>query len=340
MQEEKTICYKISTLIKVLEHAIKTDSLNVGKMAKLLHSMRTDAQAMENGLKARKKLMVENKLEKKYKKQKKKDDIPDGINEIGNMELHAQEKLEFEFIVKRIKDNKIVYQNKSHAGVISTVEKIEDINRFGEIDGRTQKFTFGQPLAYWFAFDQLRQSIEDKKVEILSALKDAISLNQFADPKIRQQIVDTANQMEVADYPKLKNTKNVVLYTDGGSLYNGTPKQKGSICVTTEDEILIVDKNTGKHTCNDTEFLAIEKAVDILIANGVKEAKIYTDSRLACMMVQGFWVGKVARLKQRRDKICDKIDSNQLNINFKWIPRGKNKAGQVLESGRIKGGSK
>ena len=334
MQQEKTICHKINESIKALELTIKTSSLNVSKMAKLLHSIRTDAQAMENGLKARKKLMVENNLEKKYQKQKKKAIIPEGVNKIENMELNTQEKTEFEFIVKRIKDNKIIYRNKSHAGVISTVEKIESIDRFGELDGRTQRFVFGQPLAYWFAFDQLRQSIEDKKVEIIASLKDAVDSNKLVDPKVRQKIVDTANQLE-NDYPKLKNTKNVILYTDGGSNGNGTDRAIGSICVTTESEILIVDKNTGKHTSNDAEFLAIEKAVDILIANGVKKAKIYTDSKIACNMVKRLWKGKIERLKKRRDKICNKIDSNQLKINFQWIPRDSNKAGQVLEFGFI-----
>ncbi len=337
MQQEKTICHKISKSIEVLEFTINTGSFDVGKMAKLLHSIRQDAQGMENGLKARKKLIIKNNLEEKYQKQKKKNNTPSGINEIEKLEIHTQEKEEFEFTIKRIKDNKIVYQNKSHAGVVSIVEEIESIDRFGEMDGRTQKFTFGQPLAYWFAFDQLRQSIEARKVEIVSALKDAIGSNKLMDPKIRQQILDTANQVK-KDYPKLKNTENVVLYVDGGSKDNGTDHAVGSICVTTEDDVLFIDKNTGVHTNNDTEFLAIEKAIDILIENNVKEAKIISDSRLACNMVNELWKGKIFRLRKRRDKICKKIEEHGLDIDLQWQSRKFNKAGQVLEHGSIKKG--
>jgi hypothetical protein len=196
MKDEQTICYKVSEAIKEVEKAIATQAFDVGKMAKLLHAIRQDAQHMENGLKLRKSLMVEAGIEEKYQAEKKKAKTPGGINEIYNKEEYTKERKTFDFIVKESETGKVVYQNTSFAGVLSTVEEIKDIDRNGEIDGQTQVFHFGHPLAFWFAFDQLRQSIEARKVEVLSALKEAVLSNKLVDLEVRKQIVNCANQVK------------------------------------------------------------------------------------------------------------------------------------------------
>jgi len=193
MKQENTICYKVSESIKVIETTVKTGNFNAGKLAKLLHQIRKDAQKMEDGLKARKNVMIKNNLEKEYQKNKKGVEF-DGINEISKIEEISKEKEEFEVTIKRIKTNKIVYKNKSHAGVICNVEKLKEMDKFGEIDGTTQVFTFGHTLAFWFAFDQLRQAVEGRKTEIMSAIQKAVNSNELIDPEVRANIIKLANQ--------------------------------------------------------------------------------------------------------------------------------------------------
>jgi hypothetical protein len=196
MRDQDTICYKVSEAIRELENTVATNSLNVGRLAKLLHGIRQDAQTMENGLKLRKSMMSEAGIEDKYQEAKGKARTPGGINKIHNKKEYTKGKTQFEFIIKDQKTGETVYQNASHGGVISTVERIEDIDKDGHIDGQAQVFQFGHTLVYWFAYDQLRQAIEARKVQIISAIKEAILSNKLSDPKVRKQIVGFVNQIE------------------------------------------------------------------------------------------------------------------------------------------------
>lgn len=190
MRHEKTICNKVTISIKEIEGAFKTGNIDLIKLAKRLHSVRKDAQKMEAGLKGRKEVMVKAGLEVSY--QKSKGNKLTGINKIANRKEETNKRIDFEVTVKE--QGKLVYQNKVHGGVVSLVENIKDIDKFGVIDGQTQKFIFGHPLAYWFAFDQLRQNIEAKGVEITAAIQSGIMQNKFADPEIKRKIIKFANQ--------------------------------------------------------------------------------------------------------------------------------------------------
>ena len=193
MKDEQTICYKISRCIEDIEDSVKTGHLSVGVLANRLHNIRTDAQNMENGLRDRKKIMIENELEEKY--QSNKNNGLTGINKIKTVEVeNTKEKTEFNIVVK--KNNKIIYKNDVLSGVFSFVEKISDIDENGEIIGQTQKLVFGHPLAFWFAYDQLRQSIEAKSVEIMLAMKNAVENKNFVDPKVKLKIINFANQIK------------------------------------------------------------------------------------------------------------------------------------------------
>jgi hypothetical protein len=172
---------------------MKTGNLDVAHLAHRLHSIRQDAYSMEEGLKRRKKIMVETGLEKAYQNRKKVDQTPPGFNTIANKQEYTNEQVNFEVIVKE--QGELVYQNKVHGGVISLVERIKDIDEFGTIDGQTQRFVFGHPLAFWFAFDQLQQNIEAKRLQIMAALKRAVEERKFVDPEVKRRIIDAANQV-------------------------------------------------------------------------------------------------------------------------------------------------
>ena len=196
IKDEQTICYKITRSITALEKAMKTGKLDVITLVRRLHTIREQAQNMENGLKNRKKIMVREGLEEEYQLLKAKNKIPDGINTIyGTEEERLPAKALFEITIKQ--DEKIVYQCSSHAGVICLVEKIDDINEEGQIDGRTQKLMFGQPLAYWFAFDQLKIAVESKGLEIMQSIKQAVEDKKFINPDVKKKIIEARNKMEV-----------------------------------------------------------------------------------------------------------------------------------------------
>jgi len=195
MKNEETICYKISRSIEDLGKAMKTGNLDALALVKRLHEMREQAQRMEEGLKLRKNMMIEAGLEEQYQSKKKKETTPQGVNKIAmEKEEFTEEKINIEVIIKR--DGEIIYQNKAHAGVLCLVERVKDIDRYGQINGQTQKFTFGQPMMYWFAFDQLKQGIEARALEIMQSIRNAIAKNQFADPEVKRKIMEHTNKME------------------------------------------------------------------------------------------------------------------------------------------------
>jgi hypothetical protein len=195
MKDEKTICYKITRSITALEKAIKTGKLDVITLVRRLHTIRQQAQNMENGLKNRKKIMVREGFEEEYQLSKAKAKIPDGINTIYETdEERLDYKALFEITIKQ--DEKIVYQTSAHAGVVCIVEKIDDINEEGQIDGQTQKLMFGQPLAFWFAFDQLKIAVEAKGLEIMQSIKQAIEDKKFVNPDVKRKIIEAINRME------------------------------------------------------------------------------------------------------------------------------------------------
>lgn len=195
IKDKNTICYKVTRSIEDLEFAMKTGKLDALNLVKRLHAIREQAQKMENGLKRRKEIMVREGLEDEYQALKKKLSVPEGINKIFNAgEEHTKENIEFEFSIKR--DGELIYENKAYAGVVCVVEKIEDIDEGGNIVGTTQKFTFGNPMMTWFAFDQLKIAIEARGLEILQSIKAAVERNQFTDPDVKRQIINAANKIK------------------------------------------------------------------------------------------------------------------------------------------------
>lgn len=190
--EEDTICHKVNQLIKGLEHAAKTGQAPLGEWAKQLHKIRQSAQKMEDGLRHRKKIMVDANIEDDYQKYKKVMTKPgtNGINLIANTDEIRTDKSKFEFIAKQ--DGKVVYHhNGASAGVISIAERIDDIDEMGAIIGVTQKFIFGTPLAKWFAFNQLEHYMEDGKLEILTAAEEMMRLHK--DPVLKKRLLDKLN---------------------------------------------------------------------------------------------------------------------------------------------------
>jgi hypothetical protein len=195
MKDENTICHKVTRSIEDMEKAMQTGNLDGLALVKRLHEIREQAQKMENGLRRRQKLMISKGIEEEYQQLKSKESKPTGINKIWDKrEEQTPEKINFEVIIKR--DGELIYQHEAHAGVISTVEKIENIDDMGQITGQTQKFVFGNPMVFWFAFDQLKTSIEARGMEILLSIQSAVKANKFADPEVKRKLMEATNKMK------------------------------------------------------------------------------------------------------------------------------------------------
>lgn len=192
MKTDQAICEKITTAISLLEDLLVTGQIDVGLLAKQLHFIREDAQNMENGLRNRKKFMIHKGVEEEYRHKEAKETDRSGINTLPMEEEKRKERINLEIIVKE--SGAVVYQNTVHGGVFSIVEKISDIDENGYITGTTQKLTFGHPLVVWYGFDQLRQTIEGKKIEIMSALQKATEKKIFKNPAIKSAILTVINQ--------------------------------------------------------------------------------------------------------------------------------------------------
>ena len=192
MQSDKTICHKINECLSEVQALVNNGSMDVTVMAKYLHEIRLDAQKMENALKRRKKFMATVPgLEEKYQKEKKGAEALPGLNKIATVDKSIQPETKFEFIIKQ--EGKEIYHVDSHAGVICTVEKIEDMDKDGVILGTTQKMFFGHILSQWYAFDQLSQAMEAKQIQIIAAMHDVIKAGKLS-PETRAQIVEAMNR--------------------------------------------------------------------------------------------------------------------------------------------------
>lgn len=185
MKFDDTICYKVDAIFKMLEN--DSEKIELIRLTELLHAIRSDANRMEIGLKKRKELMLKHNLEAEYKALKAESQKHEGINLIAEEEEHKYKgRRTFEVILKE--GDKILYRNKAHALIFCSVEKMTDIDAYGVIDGTTQKFTAGNPVAVWYAFDQLRQGIEARHAEITAAMKQMVMSNAHTDPEIRAKL--------------------------------------------------------------------------------------------------------------------------------------------------------
>lgn len=189
MKAENTICFKIGEAQDIVQKAVSTGNFDALTLTNLLHEIKTAAQHMEDGLKARKKLLMEAGLEQAYQNRKAIEGRIEGINTIANTKKQTPEKVNFEV---RIKENgEVVYERSSFAGVVSLVEKIEDMDKDGVITGQTQKFYFGKDLSFWFAFDQLMQGMDEHKARILLGLQ--IAIRKLASPETKAELLRRLN---------------------------------------------------------------------------------------------------------------------------------------------------
>jgi len=107
------------------------------------------------------------------------------------------------------------------------------------------------------------------------------------------------------------------IWVDGGKT------KHGEVCIYTEEgEINIgIEKNC---TINLLEYKAMLRGLELAQDGDV----IYSDSKLVIYQLMGWWKINHQHLQDINDK-CRKI-LQEKQVRFFWIPRHKNKAGQLL----------
>jgi len=196
MNFKDTICYKVDKSIEEIEQALKTRNIDLQALALRLNEIRHDAQAMENAIKRRKKVMATVAgLEEEYKGFKARDNKSKA--EINPHE-YIDERREpgsilFEIVLKDKLKGEIIYKGDTFAGVLNIVERIDDIDKDAVISGQTQNYVWGHEYSAMYAYDQLRQSYEGKAIRAASMLGILHQQGDLNKKEVRKHIVKMMN---------------------------------------------------------------------------------------------------------------------------------------------------
>lgn len=188
----KTICHKINKSLEMIAGAVNGESLDILKLTNYLHEIRKDASRMEEGLKSRKKIMLQAdpELERKHKAEMGSHITTAEINKLVELDEKRQS-LDGEkhptYTVQIVEDatGETLYKGKARAGLVSFVEKLEGFDKSGSLNGQTQHFMFGHSLGQWFAFDQMLKKAEHVKMEWLAAMKSGVLQSDVVSEKVK-----------------------------------------------------------------------------------------------------------------------------------------------------------
>lgn len=192
VRDVDTICWKINRIQDMLAETLRTQELEIPDVVKLMNDIQIGAGKLERALKRRKRFMVDHGLEAEYKKNPKYQAPKKDIRNTFSEKEERKDKPSFEVIIK---DNgKIRYQQPIIAGVICLVERIEDIDEQGMIDGQTQKLVFGDDLHAYYAFDQLYQAIRPFAARAVVKLKEFMKKSKTIEPDFKKRFLDRLNK--------------------------------------------------------------------------------------------------------------------------------------------------
>ena len=108
----------------------------------------------------------------------------------------------------------------------------------------------------------------------------------------------------------------------------------GWICILFENgSALLTKERVSSH--NEAEWKALYFALEHLKPD--LSYLILTDSQLVAFQFNGVYKTRSPKIRYLKDGCYDLIGKKGLNVRVKWIPRYKNRAGEILES-IMKGG--
>jgi ribonuclease HI len=152
----------------------------------------------------------------------------------------------------------------------------------------------------------------------------------------KYRVVDNENDIEEVE--TVKPEHNLKCYVDGGYSH---VNERGHYCFIIGSErhygkVNITDffNVTGIYdeiyfTSNAIEYYAVIMLIKKLPEN--TKAVIHSDSSLIVKQLSGDWKIKYEHLKIMSEQIHELLRKKSIDAEFKWIPRGDNKAGVYLE---------
>ncbi|MBC6414800.1 MAG: ribonuclease HI family protein [Bdellovibrionales bacterium] len=126
-------------------------------------------------------------------------------------------------------------------------------------------------------------------------------------------------------------SKKILIYTDGACRGNRGPCSIGlqvfgiNQDLIYEESAYLEDNNTN----NFAEYKAVIRALELSVKHQVQDLTLFSDSQFLVYQMQNKYKVKTASIKKLFDE-CKLFIKQIPRVQFKWIPRDKNKGADLL----------
>lgn len=123
-------------------------------------------------------------------------------------------------------------------------------------------------------------------------------------------------------------------YFDGAS--RGNPGEAGAGALLIDNDGVVVweaSRYLGKRTNNEAEYSALLLLLSAARERGVRELKVYGDSKLVVCQVSRQWKINLPHLRALAKEAWEL--SEGMNLQLQWIPREQNKKADALSNEAI-----
>lgn len=125
-------------------------------------------------------------------------------------------------------------------------------------------------------------------------------------------------------------------YFDGASRGNPGEAGAGALLVNDRDEaVWETARYLGKKTNNEAEYTALLLLLAAARERGVKEIKIFGDSKLVVCQVSRQWKINLPHLRELAKEAWRLMEG--MKVELEWIPREQNKRADALSNEAIDG---
>jgi ribonuclease HI len=110
--------------------------------------------------------------------------------------------------------------------------------------------------------------------------------------------------------------KPLSVYIDGASSNNPGPAGIGIVFIQDEQIIYTVSKYIGEKTNNEAEYTALIEALNLVLDQGIKSIKVFSDSELVVKQIKGIYAVKQEHLKKLNKEalsLIEKFDHFEIN---------------------------
>jgi len=132
----------------------------------------------------------------------------------------------------------------------------------------------------------------------------------------------------------------IKVFVDGSIRANGKENAFGGVgvyCLYKDKPIIKLGKIVKSKTNNESEYLAIISALEVLKEYNAYELIIYSDSQLVVNQLSNKWVINKKELVHHYNTIHFAINKRSGKVKIEWIPREQNTEADALAQGITKG---